>query len=108
MTGRIIETEADILEGCDWLVRAEPRFGLALELTGTPPLRRREGGFPALLHAICAQQLSVASADAVWRRLSAAGAGDPAVLSALDVEALRGLGLSRPKARYALALAEAG
>ncbi len=108
MTGRIIETEADIVEGCDWLIRADPRFRRALELTGTPPLRRRQGGFAALLHTICAQQLSVAAADSVWVKLRAAGADDPAVLLTLTEDALRDCGLSRPKARYARALAEAG
>ena len=107
MTGRIIESEACILEGCDWLTRAEPRFGRALELTGTPPLRRRQGGFAALLHTICAQQLSVASADSVWAKLCAAEADDPAVLLTLTEDSLRDCGLSRPKARYARALAEA-
>jgi len=107
MTGRIIETEADILEGCDWLACAEPRFGRALELTGTPPLRRREGGFAALLHTICAQQLSVAAADSVWAKLCAADANDPAIILTLTEDALRECGLSRPKARYATALAEA-
>ena len=107
MTGRIIETEADILEGCDWLACAEPRFGRALELTGTPPLRRREGGFAALLHTICAQQLSVAAADSVWTKLCAANADDPAIILTLTEDSLRECGLSRPKARYATALAEA-
>ena len=107
MTGRLIETETDILEGCAWLTRTEPRFGRALELTGTPPLRRRDGGFGALLHTICAQQLSVASADSVWRKLCAAGADDPATLLTMSEDRLRELGLSRPKARYATALAEA-
>jgi DNA-3-methyladenine glycosylase II len=107
MTRRLIETEADILEGCNWLIRAEPRFGRALELTGAPPLRRRDGGFGALLHTICAQQLSVASAESVWVKLRAAGADDPAILLTLSEDDLRGLGLSRPKARYATALAEA-
>ena len=107
MTGRIIESEACILEGCDWLTRAEPRFGRALALTGTPPLRRRQGGFAALLHTICAQQLSVAAADSVWAKLRAAGADDPAVLLTLTEDKLRECGLSRPKARYARALAEA-
>jgi DNA-3-methyladenine glycosylase II len=108
MTGRIIESEACILEGCDWLARTEPRFGRALELTGTPPLRRRQGGFAALLHTICAQQLSVASADSVWAKLCTSGADDPAVLLTLTEDSLRDCGLSRPKARYARALAEAG
>jgi len=107
MTGRIIETQADISEGCDWLTSAEPRFARALELTGTPPLRRRQGGFAALLHTICAQQLSVASADSVWVKLRAAKADDPAILLTLTEDSLRACGLSRPKARYARALAEA-
>ncbi|MHA1528601.1 MAG: DNA-3-methyladenine glycosylase family protein [Alphaproteobacteria bacterium] len=107
MTGRIIETQADILEGCDWLACAEPRFGRALELTGTPPLRRRRGGFAALLHTICAQQLSVASADSVWTKLCAAEADNPTVIVTLSEDKLRDCGLSRPKARYAHALAEA-
>jgi DNA-3-methyladenine glycosylase II len=108
MTRRIIETEADILEGCAWLTRVEPRFGRALEVTGTPPLRRREGGFPALLHTICAQQLSVASADSVWLKLCAAGVDDPLVCLTHDEESLRALGRSRPKARNAQARAGAG
>ncbi len=105
---RIIETEADVLEGCTWLVQAEPRFEPALAATGTPPLRRRAGGFGALLHTICAQQLSVAAADSVWRKLCSAGADDPLILGAMSDDDLRGCGLSRPKVRYARALAEAG
>lgn len=107
MTGRIIETEADILEGCEFLARTEPRFARALELTGPPPLRRREGGFPALLRTICAQQLSVAAADSVWSRLCAAGADHPDALRALPEDDLRRCGLSRPKIRYARAIAAA-
>ncbi len=105
--GRIIETEADIREGCGWLAAAEPRFAHALELSGTPPLRRREGGFPALLRTICAQQLSVAAADSVWRRLCEKGAHEADVLARLSEEELRSCGLSRPKIRYARAIAEA-
>jgi DNA-3-methyladenine glycosylase II len=76
-------------------------------LTGTPPLRRRQGGFAALLHSICAQQLSVASADSVWLKLCATGADNPAVIVTMSEDKLRACGLSRPKARYAHALAEA-
>lgn len=108
MSGRIIESEADILEGCNWLGRAEPRFARAIELTGPPPLRRREGGFRALLRTICAQQLSVAAADSVWSRLCAVGADDPALLLSLGEDELRACGLSRPKIRYARAIAGAG
>ena len=107
MSGRIIESEADILEGCDWLTRAEPRFGQALDLTGTPPLRRRDSGFAALLQTICAQQVSVASADAIWKKLCAANFNDSTVILTQTEDTLRDCGLSRPKARYAIALAEA-
>jgi DNA-3-methyladenine glycosylase II len=107
MTTRIIHTPACIEEGCDWLARAEPRYAHVLDVAGLPPLRRREGGFPALLKAICSQQLSVAAADSVAGKLAAAGAEDPAVALGLDDEALRACGLSRPKIRYVRALAEA-
>lgn len=107
MPGRIIETESDVEEGAAWLAAHEPRFGEALAMTGPLPLRRRQGGFPALLKTICSQQLSVASADAVWNRLEAAGAASPANLLAMDETALRACGLSGQKIRYARALAEA-
>ena len=107
MSGRIIETEDDLREGADWLAAREPRFAHAVSLTGPLPLRRREGGYPALRKTICSQQLSVASADAVWGRLDAAGATSPANLLAMDETALRACGLSGQKIRYARALAEA-
>ena len=107
MTDRIIETLDDIDEGCAHLGAIEPRFARARALTGRPPLRRHGGGFPALLRAICAQQLSVAAAESVWTRLSEAGAADPQALARLGDEELRACGLSRPKIRYARALAEA-
>jgi DNA-3-methyladenine glycosylase II len=58
------------------------------------------------LRSICAQQLSVAAADSVWTRLQGAGADDPAVLLEMTEDSLRDCGLSRPKTRYARALAE--
>ena len=107
MTDRIISTDACVAEGAAWLAAREPRFAAALEQTGPLPLRRRDGGFPALLQAICGQQLSVASAAACWNRLAEAGATEAAGLAALDDDALRACGLSRPKIRYARALVDA-
>ncbi len=108
MTGRIIETPACLEEGMAWLAAREPRFARAYAETGPLPLRRRAGGFGALLDAICAQQLSVASASAVKARLVEAGAEDPATVARLTDEDLRACGLSRPKIRYVRALTEAG
>lgn len=107
MPAGIIETEDDIAEGAAWLAAHEPRFARAHELAGPLPLRRRAGGFPALLKTICAQQLSVASADAVWNRLDVAGATEAEALRGMDEAALRACGLSGQKIRYAHALAVA-
>ncbi|WP_092858809.1 DNA-3-methyladenine glycosylase family protein [Albimonas pacifica] len=106
--GRIIETGACVAEGAAWLAAREPRFAQALELCGPPPLRRRADGFEALLSAIVSQQVSVASAAGIWARVQAAGAVTPEAVRGLDDDALRALGLSRPKVRYARALAESG
>lgn len=108
MVGRIIETLEDVEEGSAWLAAREPRFREALELTGPLPLRRRPDGFAALLGAIVSQQVSVAAASAIWSRLEAAGATEPAALVLLSDEALRGCGLSRQKVAYARALAASG
>ncbi len=105
--GRIIETEACVAEGAAWLAQAEPRFAYALRQTGPLPLRRRAGGFSQLLSAIVSQQVSVASANAIWSRLEAAGMISPEPIAAACDEDLRALGLSRQKASYACALAEA-
>jgi len=41
-------------------------------LAGDPPLRRRPSGFNGLVRVITSQQLSVASAEAIWLHLEAA------------------------------------
>ncbi len=106
--GRIIRSDACVAEGAAWLAAEEPRFAAALAETGALPLRLRPDGFARLLQAIVSQQVSVASARAIWARLEEAGmvAPDP-ILATSDAD-LRGLGLSRQKAAYARALAEAG
>lgn len=105
--GRIIETDACVAEGAEELAAREPRFAQALQLTGPLPLRRKPDGFSELLSAIVSQQVSTASAAAIWGRLKAAGFVTPgAVLDATD-EDLRAVGLSRQKVRYARALADA-
>lgn len=108
MVGRIIDTPDCIAEGAAWLAAREPCFAHALALTGLPPLRRRPDGFAALFDAIVSQQVSVASARAIWARLEGAGLTDPARLALADDAALRACGLSRQKMRYARALAAAG
>lgn len=104
---RVIHSEACLAEGLDHLIAVEPRFADARALGGPPPLRLRPGGFDALLEILVEQQVSVAAGRAIWARVAAAEATTPAAIQRHDVESLRALGLSRPKARYALAMAEA-
>lgn len=106
--GRIIEGSDDLAEGAEWLARHDSRFARALVLTGPLPLRRNDGGFPALLDIIMGQQVSVASADAIWKRLEAAGLTAADRVAAASEDDLRGCGLSRQKIRYARGLARAG
>jgi DNA-3-methyladenine glycosylase II len=104
---RVILGPNCVVEGAEWLAASEPRFAAALELTGPLPLRRKKDGFEPLLSAIVSQQVSVAAADAIWRRLKAARLTRPRKIAAASNEELRACGLSRQKARYARALAEA-
>ena len=108
MVGRIIHSLDCVAEGADWLAAHEPAFARALPLCGALPLRREVDGFAALLRAIVGQQVSVASARAIWGRLEAMGLTDAEVMAAASDEDLRAAGLSRQKARYGRALAQAG
>ncbi|MEM9430355.1 MAG: DNA-3-methyladenine glycosylase 2 family protein [Pseudomonadota bacterium] len=103
-----LKSEADLAEGLAVLCAHDTAFAEAAEVAGPLRLRRRPGGFQALLSAIVSQQVSVASADAVWAKLEAAELTCPIRLSASDEEGLLACGLSRQKRRYARALAEAG
>ena len=105
--GRLIETNEDVAEGAAWLAGTCPRMANALVQTGRLPLRRRDDGFAALLQAIISQQVSVASAQAIWAKLESAGMTQHSTVATASWEDLRGLGLSRQKIRYAQALAEA-
>lgn len=99
-----IETEADVAAGFEQLCAMEPKFAL---ISGPLPLRRRPDGFGALLNAIVGQQVSTASAAAIWGRLQAADLCEEGGVAMASEEDLRGCGLSRPKVRYAHALADA-
>ena len=79
-----------------------------LERIGKPAPRIRTPGFEGFLRAIVSQQVSIAAASGIWRRLEA-GLGEVSAerLLALDADALRSFGLSRQKALYARGLAEA-
>lgn len=107
MVGRIIETEACVAEGAAWLAAHHPDFARAVAETGPLPLRRGPDGFAALLDAIIGQQVSTASADAIWAKLEAAGLAEERAIRQASEDDLRACGFSRQKIRYGKALAEA-
>ena len=108
MKERVIVRDACVAEGAAWLCTSDARFARAMAVLPPLPLRRKPDGFAELLSAIVSQQVSVASATAIWGRLQVAGMTDPQVVAATSMDDLRALGLSQQKARYAHALARAG
>jgi DNA-3-methyladenine glycosylase II len=67
-----IHTEADLDRAIAGLIAADPRWRDALAAAGRPTLRRRPDGFAGLASIVVSQQLSTASARAIWDRLEAA------------------------------------
>jgi len=107
MDERVILGDTCVLEGADWLARYDPRFKQALNEVGPLPLRLKPEGFDQLLNAIIGQQVSVASANAIWGRMVDLDlTTEDTIASASDVD-LRAAGLSQQKMRYARALADA-
>ncbi len=105
---RIIENEKDIRAGVRALTKACPHMRTAHDASGMPPLRRQLGGFEGLARIICGQQVSVASAAAIWARFAAAAQPVEArrILRMSDDE-MRAAGLSRPKIKTLRAVAAA-
>jgi DNA-3-methyladenine glycosylase II len=105
---RIIETDEDLREGVRALRRKCVIMRRVHDTTGHPPLRRRPAGFEGLARIIVGQQLSVASAAAIWTRTAeACRPFEPGVLLDLADARLVAAGLSRPKIRTLRAAAEA-
>ena len=105
---RIIETDADLREGIRALRRKCAHLRRVHDFAGDPPVRRHAAGFEGLARIVVGQQLSLASAEAIWRRLSlAVRPMTPRQFLKLDEEALRQAGLSRGKVRTLRAVSEA-
>src|SRR5579862_1356654 len=67
-----LNSQADLEEAIHALLKLDPRLQSIFAVAGMPALRRREPGFTGLAHIVCGQQLSTASAAAIWARLSTA------------------------------------
>jgi DNA-3-methyladenine glycosylase II len=103
-----IDTDADIAAGLAHLLAADPRLVAVAEEAGPLPLRRRPGGFSGLASIMVSQQLSTASAGAIWGRLAAAyDPFTPQALIRARTTRLASLGLSGPKIRALKEIAKA-
>src|SRR3984885_2912204 len=101
-----LNTQADLEGAIHALVEQDLRLQPILKLAGMPALRRRAPGFAGLAAIVCGQQLSTASAAAIWGRLTAAF--DPFHHDALrraHAERLGRLGLSAAKIKTLKSLA---
>ena len=90
------------------LAERDPRLERAIQLAGTVDVRMSPRGFEGMARVVCGQQLSVASARAIWNRVEALGAVTPEAYLGFDEPTLRATGLSRGKYETirGLALAE--
>lgn len=103
-----IVSEADLRRGVHALRRRCAVMRSVHAATGDPPLRIMAPGFEGLSRIVVGQQVSTASATAIWGRLSSAIVPMSAVeLLAASEERLRAVGLSRPKIRTLYAIARA-
>ncbi|EIK96142.1 DNA-3-methyladenine glycosidase II [Pseudomonas sp. M47T1] len=90
------------------LLQADPRLAPVYALAGDFAPRLREPGFAGLARIVCGQQVSVASADAIWGRLALLPQATTAAgFLALGEEGLAGAGLSRSKFKTLTHLAQA-
>jgi DNA-3-methyladenine glycosylase II len=103
-----INTEADLDAGVAALIALDSRWAPVLERGGRPPLRRRDGGYAGLAQIIVSQQVSVASAAAIYGRLAAACTPlDAACLLRLRKDRLVQVGLSQAKIKTLREIAKA-
>ncbi|KAA2234649.1 DNA-3-methyladenine glycosylase family protein [Salinarimonas soli] len=90
------------------LSRADPVMARIVAAGARPRVRHRPPGFEGLAWIVTGQQVSTASAAAIWGRVRAGlGAVEAGSVQAASDEALKAFGLSTPKIRTLRALADA-
>ena len=108
-THKVNTLDHDSLQtGVSVLSEMDPDLGQIVHDLGQPPLWSREPGFSTLIHIILEQQVSLASAQSAFDKLTAAADNELTpnqFLSFSDGE-LKEFGFSRQKARYGRLLSE--
>ncbi len=102
----LIDSEAALAHGLEALSGIDPFMAELIRNGARPPLRKRDGGFAGLASIVVSQQVSTASAAAIWGRFAAAfDPLTPARILAASDDELRRPGLSGPKIRTLRAIA---
>ncbi|WP_395449885.1 DNA-3-methyladenine glycosylase family protein [Aminobacter sp. UC22_36] len=98
----------DVHFGLDALCALDPRLQVVRGLAGEVPLRLTEPGFASLASIVVSQQVSTASAKAIFGRFTTlVDPLTPQALLGAGEDVFRQAGLSRPKQRTLLAVAKA-
>ena len=99
-------TLLDLERGTRELAARDARLGRVVRRLGVPPMWGRRPGFATLVHIILEQQVSIAAARTMFRRLEThLGGIDPQRVAAAGVDGLRAFGLTRQKSAYCHGLA---
>ncbi|MCJ7421554.1 DNA-3-methyladenine glycosylase family protein [Sphingomicrobium astaxanthinifaciens] len=103
----MVQTQASLDAHLDALAAIEPAFAAVIETHGRPAPRVRPCTHVTMLRTIVGQQVSVAAADSMWRKLADRFGEDPDLeaMMVADDDAMRAAGLSSQKAGYARSLA---
>ena len=101
-------TKKRLSEGAVYLAARDKDLARLLETDGVPPLWARKPCFSTLIHIILEQQVSLASAMAMYRRLlDNLIPFTPKRFSEVGSSYLRSLGVTRQKAAYCINVADA-
>lgn len=104
---RLDSAEA-VAANLDLLVTIDPRLSTVRDFAGPVQPRITPSGFPGIAKVITGQQVSVASAAAIWSRFEQLpGALDPVTYLSLNEAEVRAAGFSGSKFRTVRAIAEA-
>jgi DNA-3-methyladenine glycosylase II len=99
-------TQPALAAGARELAARDPELAAILARHGTPPMWGRRPGFATLVHIVLEQQVSIAAARTLFRRLGARiGGVTPQNIAARGARGLHRLGLTRQKASYCHGLA---
>jgi DNA-3-methyladenine glycosylase II len=101
-------TGVTLAEGTRALCRRDPDLAALVARNGLPPMWARRPGFPTLVHIVLEQQVSIAAARSLFRRVRCElGDMTPERIVERGILGLHHLGLTRQKASYCHALAHA-